>query len=72
MAQVSVERWQDSTADVVQGVALPLKNLEFTIDQYLLANGCWLDLETRCLLAGVRDCLGQVVCSTTHLAARES
>ena len=71
MMQANVERWQDSAADVVQGVALPLKNLEFTIDQYLLANGCRLDLETRCLLAGVRDCLGQVVCSTARLAARE-
>lgn len=41
-------------------VGLTLKNLEFTIESYLLANGTRLDLQTRVLLAGVRDCVGRV------------
>ncbi len=40
---------------VIEGVRLPLENIEFTIDQFLLDHGTRLDTETRCLLAGVRD-----------------
>ena len=71
MEQRETSGWRETATDVVDGVALPLKNLEFTIDQYLLANGCRLDVETRYLLAGVRDCLGQVVSSTVRLADRQ-
>ena len=46
-------------------VQLTLKNLEYTIEQYLMANGTRLDLQTRLLLAGVRDCVGQVA-ATQH------
>ncbi len=67
MGEVRTDQWQDTTTDVVEGVALPLKNLEFMIDEYLLENGLRLDVETRFLLAGVRDCLGQVACSTLML-----
>lgn len=42
-------------AVVIEGVRLPLENIEFTIEQYLLNHGARLDTETRCLLAGVRD-----------------
>ena len=67
MREVKVDRWQDTSADVVEGVALPLKNLEFMIEEYLLEHGLRLDVETRYLLAGVRDCIGQVACSTRML-----
>lgn len=67
MGEVKYDRWQDTATDVVEGVALPLKNLEFMIDEYLLEHGLRLDVETRFLLAGVRDCLGQVACSTLML-----
>ncbi|MEO1493498.1 MAG: hypothetical protein AAFV19_15185 [Pseudomonadota bacterium] len=40
---------------VLEGVRLPLENIEFTIEQFLLDHGARLDTETRCLLAGVRD-----------------
>lgn len=49
-----------NNADFVAGVELPLRNLEFIINQYLMDNGTRLDTETRCLLAGVRDCVGRV------------
>ena len=55
--------------EVVAGIRLPLENVEFTIEQFLLANGCRLDLETRMLLAGVRDCVGRVAVSTRRLEA---
>lgn len=44
-------------------VELPLKNIEFTIQQYLMAHGARLDTETRLLLAGVRDCVGRIAVS---------
>ena len=69
MKHHGVRKWPDGGRDVVEGVALPLKNLEFMIDQYLMANGCRLDVETRYLLAGVRDCVGRVASSSTLLAA---
>lgn len=50
-----------AVAAVLADVRLPLENVEFTIEQYLLDNGTRLDTETRCLLAGVRDCVRRVV-----------
>ena len=47
-------------ADRLDGIEIPLKNIEFTIQQYLMANGTRLDTDTRVLLAGVRDCVGRV------------
>lgn len=47
----------------LQDVELPLKNLEFTIHEYLMAHGARLDTDTRMLLAGIRDCVGQIACS---------
>ncbi|MEM7422119.1 MAG: hypothetical protein AAF334_00270 [Pseudomonadota bacterium] len=52
---------------VMSGVQMPLENVEYTIEQYLLANGNRLDTETRCLLAGVRDCVGRVAGSTRRM-----
>ena len=37
-------------------VQIPLDNLAYTVEAYLMANGARLDFETRLLLAGVRDC----------------
>jgi len=54
--------------DMLDDVEIPLKNLEFTIEQYLMAHGPRLDTETRVLLAGVRDCVGRVAESARVLA----
>jgi hypothetical protein len=56
--------------DMVASIRLPLENVEFTIEQFLLENGCRLDTETRMLLAGVRDCVGRVAVSTRRLESR--
>jgi hypothetical protein len=53
-------------------VQLPLENVEFALDQYLLAHGQRLDIETRVMLAGVRDCVGQVVASARRLLREEA
>ena len=55
-------------AEVVSGVQIPLDNLAYTIEAYLLANGPRLDTETRLLLAGVRDCAGRVAGSVRELS----
>lgn len=61
----------DRVGEVISAVQLPLENLEFALEQYLLANGQRLDAETRALLAGVRDCVGRVAGSTRRLAHDE-
>jgi hypothetical protein len=58
----------DQIGEVLSGVQLPLENVEFALEQYLLANGQRLDSETRILLAGVRDCVGRVVVSARRLS----
>lgn len=45
---------------VIRELHLPLCNLEYTVEQYLLSHGQRLDTETRLLLAGVRDCLSHL------------
>ena len=56
---------QDKNVDQrLDDVEIPLKNLEFTIQEYLLAHGTRLDTETRFLLAGIRDCVGRVATSS--------
>ncbi|MGF1447729.1 MAG: hypothetical protein ACFBRM_16245 [Pikeienuella sp.] len=57
--------------DMLTSIRLPLENLEFTIEAFLLANGARLDTETRILLAGVRDCVGRVAVSSRRLETRE-
>lgn len=49
-----------ANAEMLNDVEIPLRNLEYTIEQYLLAHGARLDAQTRLLLAGVRDCVGRV------------
>lgn len=44
-------------------VEIPLKNIEYTIQQYLMAHGARLDTETRVLLAGIRDGVGRIATS---------
>lgn len=58
----------DRIGELMSSVGLPLVNLEFALEQYLLANGQRLDSETRTLLAGVRDCVGRVAASTRRLS----
>ncbi len=55
-------------ATVVSDVQIPLDNLAYTIEEYLLANGARLDTETRFLLAGIRDCADRVAGSVRRLA----
>ena len=61
----------DRLGEVLSRVQLPLENIEFTLEQYLLENGQRLDTETRILLAGVRDCVGRVVVSARRLSHGE-
>ncbi|MEE8454748.1 MAG: hypothetical protein V3R90_08355 [Limibaculum sp.] len=61
----------DRIGEVIYAVQMPLENVEFALDQYLLAHGQRLDTETRVLLAGVRDCVGRVVVSARRLSRRE-
>ncbi len=61
----------DRIGEVIGAVQLPLENVEFALDQYLLAHGQRLDTETRILLAGVRDCVGRVVVSARRLSRGE-
>ena len=63
---------RDRIGEVICAVQLPLENVEFALDQYLLAHGQRLDTETRVLLAGVRDCVGRVVVSARRLSRREA
>ena len=58
----------DRIGEVMSGVQLPLENVEFALEQYLLSHGQRLDVETRILLAGVRDCVGRVVVSARRLS----
>jgi hypothetical protein len=55
-------------AEVVSDVQLPLDNLAFTVEAYLMANGPRLDTETRYLLAGIRDCAGRVAGCVRQMA----
>lgn len=61
----------DQIGEVMSKVQLPLENVEFALEQYLLAHGQRLDTETRILLAGVRDCVGRVVVSARRLSHGE-
>ena len=53
---------------LVSDVQIPLDNIAYTVEAYLLANGARLDTETRMLLAGIRDCAGQIAGSVRRLA----
>lgn len=56
--------------ETIASIRLPLENLEFTLEDYLLQNGCRLDTETRVLLARVRDSIGRIAVSTRRLEGR--
>lgn len=58
-------------AEVVSDVQLPLDNLAFTVEAYLMANGARLDTETRYLLAGIRDCAGRVAGCVRQMAHQD-
>lgn len=49
---------------IAQKLHLPLKNIEYTLQEYLLSNGVRMDVETRFLLARVRDCVAQMARET--------
>lgn len=62
---------EDALGEMLTRVQIPLENVEFTIDQYLLRHGARLDIETRFLLARVRDCVGRVASSTRTVTSRD-
>jgi len=64
------QRDADRISEVLSGVQLPLSNAEFALEQFLMSNGQRLDIETRVLLAGVRDCIGRVVLTTRNLSEK--
>ncbi len=72
--QQSNEKKTDAAqlAEVVSDVQIPLDNLAYTVEAYLMANGTRLDTETRLLLAGIRDCAGRVAGSVRQMAREQS
>ena len=69
MQQTNEKKTVDARiAAVVSDVQIPLDNLAYTVEAYLLANGARLDTETRLLLAGIRDCAGRVAGSVRQMA----
>ena len=68
MSYIETDTIEGALAMMLDDVEIPLKNIEFTIEQYLLANGARLDTQTRILLAGMRDCVGRVAGSTRELS----
>jgi hypothetical protein len=73
MARETVQtRGDDRIGEVLSGVEIPLENVAFAVEQYLLSHGQRLDAETRVLLAGVRDCVGRVVVSARQLSRHEA
>lgn len=58
--------------EVMSDIQMPLENLAWTIEEYLLANGTRLDTETRFLLAGVRDCADRVAGSVRQVARQSA
>lgn len=61
---------ENPDVEMLDDVEIPLKNIEYTIQQYLLMNGARLDTETRILLACIRDGVGRVAGSSRALAER--
>lgn len=59
-------------AAVVSDVQIPLDNLAYTVEAYLLAHGARLDTDTRFLLAGIRDCADRVAGSVRRLAGENA
>ena len=62
----------DRIGEVICSLQLPLENVEYALDQYLLDNGLRLDTETRILLAGIRDCIGRVAVTARRLSRTEA
>lgn len=56
--------------DVAEKLYLPLRNIEYTLHEYLLSNGVRIDTETRFLLAQVRDCVARMARETAYDRAR--
>ena len=63
---------EDRIGEVICTLQLPLENVEYALEQYLLENGQRLDTETRILLAGVRDCIGRVAVTARRLSQTEA
>ena len=57
----------DRLEDFVSDIQIPLDNVAYTIEAYLMAHGSRLDTETRFLLAGIRDCADRVAGSARRM-----
>ena len=62
----------DRIGEVICSLQLPLENVEYALERYLLDNGQRLDTDTRILLAGIRDCIGRVAVSARRLSRAEA
>jgi hypothetical protein len=56
----------DQIGEVIGAVQLPLENVEFALEPYLLDNGQRLDTEPRVLLASIRYCVGRIAVSARN------
>lgn len=74
MAQASIHDLRraapsdSAPAEALRRVELPLRDLEFAVECYLLDHGSHLDIATRRFLAQLRDALGQVSLTAHELA----
>jgi len=56
-----------ASAEALRRVELPLRDLEYNVEAYLLDNGAKLDTGTRRFLAQLRDALGGLSVAAGHL-----
>lgn len=61
----------DRLGQLVGKVQMPLENMEYTVEQYLLDNGSRIDPDTRFFLACIRDSVGRIAVSARTIADAE-
>lgn len=71
MSQRAARAGEERIDDMTASVQLPLENIEYTIEQYLLAHGARLDPDTRLLLARIRDSVARIAVSCRRIEGRE-
>lgn len=62
-----IDDFEQQLSAVLRDVRIPLENITFALDQYILQRGRDLDPETQVLLAGVRNSVEQVARSTRSI-----
>lgn len=64
--------FEEQLSELLCDVRIPIENLAFALDQYILQRGRQLDAETRALLAGVRNSLDQVARSARRITDKSA